>query len=48
LVGDGVVRFRYTDDAAHGTTKIMELPATEFLRRFLLHVVPPGFVRIRH
>jgi hypothetical protein len=26
----------------------MELRAEEFLRRFLLHVVPPGFVRIRH
>jgi hypothetical protein len=48
FVGDGVVRFRYTDYAAPGTTKIMELQATEFLRRFLLHVVPTGFVRIRH
>jgi len=48
FVGNGVVRFRYTDYAAQGTTKIMELPATEFLRRFLLHVVPTGFVRIRH
>ena len=28
--------------------KVMELQATEFLRRFLLHVVPTGFVRIRH
>jgi len=26
----------------------MTLPVTEFLRRFLLHVLPPGFVRIRH
>jgi hypothetical protein len=48
FVGDGVVRFRYTDYAAQGSTKIMELRAEEFLRRFLLHVVPPGFVRIRH
>ena len=47
FVGDGVVRFRYPDYAAQGATKIMELQATEFLRRFLLHVVPPGFVRIR-
>jgi hypothetical protein len=43
-----VVRFRYKDYAAGGTTKVMELPAAEFLRRFLLHVVPPHFVRIRH
>ena len=48
FVGDGVVRFRYTDYAAGGTAKVMELPAPEFLRRFLLHVVPTGFVRIRH
>ena len=26
----------------------MTLPVNEFLRRFLLHVLPPGFVRIRH
>jgi hypothetical protein len=26
----------------------MKLPVCEFLRRFLLHVLPPGFVRIRH
>src|SRR5712692_1612140 len=36
------------DYAAGGTTKVMEMRAEEFLRRFLLHVVPPGFVRIRH
>ena len=48
FVGAGVVRFRYHDYAAHGTPKIRELQATEFLRRFLLHVVPSGFVRIRH
>jgi hypothetical protein len=48
FVGEGLVRFRYKDYAAGGTTKVMELPAVEFLRRFLLHVVPPRFVRIRH
>jgi hypothetical protein len=48
FVGAGVVRFRYNDYAADGTTKVRELQAEEFLRRFLLHVVPPGFVRIRH
>jgi hypothetical protein len=48
FVGDGLVRFRYKDYAAGGTTKVMELRAEEFLRRFLLHVVPPYFVRIRH
>ena len=48
FVGDGVVRFRYTDYAAGGTAKVMELRAEEFLRRFLRHVVPTGFVRLRH
>ncbi len=48
FVGDGVVRFRYKDYAAGGITKTMELAGAEFLRRFLLHVVPLGFVRIRH
>ena len=48
FVGDGVVRFRYKNYAAGGTTQTMELAAEEFLRRFLLHVVPPHFVRIRH
>ena len=48
FVGDGVVRFRYTDYAAGAAAKVMELSAEEFLRRFLLHVVPTGFVRIRH
>ena len=48
FVGDGVVRFRYTDYAVGGTANVMELSAEEFLRRFLLHVVPTGFVRIRH
>jgi hypothetical protein len=48
FVGDGVVRFRYKDYTGGESTKIMELRAEEFLRRFLLHAVPPGFVRIRH
>ncbi len=48
FVGNSVVRFRYTDYAAGGTAKVMELTAAEVLRRFLLHVVPTGFVRVRH
>ncbi len=48
FVGQGVVRFRYKNYAAGGLTQVMQLPAEEFLRRFLLHVVPPHFVRIRH
>jgi len=42
------VTFRWKD-YAHGSKKRqMTLPATEFLRRFFLHVLPKGFVRIRH
>jgi hypothetical protein len=48
FVGEGSVRFRYKDYAAGGTTKVRELRAEEFLRRFLLPVVPSGFVRSRH
>lgn len=45
---DGVVRFRWKDYADRGRTKSMALGVDEFLRRFLLHVLPRGFVRIRH
>ena len=48
FVGDGVVRFEWKDYADHQTRKEMTLEAGEFLRRFLLHIVPRGFVRIRH
>ena len=44
----GVVRFRWKDYADADRVKIMTLAAEEFIRRFLLHVVPGGFVRIRH
>lgn len=42
------VRFRWKDYAHGGRPSIMKLKATEFLRRFFLHVLPKGFVRIRH
>jgi hypothetical protein len=45
---DGRVRFRWKDYADHDRRKVMTLDADEFLRRFLLHVVPRGFMRIRH
>jgi len=44
----GRVRFRWKDYADHDRGKVMTLAADEFLRRFLLHVVPRGFMRIRH
>lgn len=45
---DGVVHFRWKDYADRGRPKVMALGVEEFLRRFLLHVLPRGFVRIRH
>jgi hypothetical protein len=48
FVGNGVVRFQYYDYADGKRTKEMTLAAPEFLRRFLLHVLPTGFMRIRH
>ena len=45
---DGVVHFQWKDYADRGHTKVMALEVDEFLRRFVLHVLPRGFVRIRH
>lgn len=45
---DGVVSFRWKDYAHGGRRRVMRLDAVEFLRRFLMHVLPKGFVRIRH
>ena len=47
-VAEGAVRFRWRDYADGDRVKVMALDVDEFLRRFLLHVVPDGFVRIRH
>ena len=44
---DGHVRFRYKNYATDAH-KVMTLEAEEFIRRFLLHVLPKRFVRIRH
>ena len=45
---DDEVRFLWKDYAHGGEKKMMTLTAIEFIRRFLLHVLPTGFVRIRH
>jgi hypothetical protein len=42
------VSFRWRDYAHGGKQKVMTVSAHEFLRRFLLHVLPGGLVRIRH
>jgi hypothetical protein len=47
-LADGRVTFEWKDYAAGNQTKTMTLEAVEFIRRFLLHVLPSGFVHIRH
>lgn len=42
------VSFAYRDRKNNDTLKTMTLKAEEFIRRFLLHVLPDGFMRIRH
>jgi hypothetical protein len=50
LVGldDGQVSFTWKDYRQDARTKVMTLPADEFIRRFLQHTLPDGFHRIRH
>jgi hypothetical protein len=45
---NGQVTFRWRDSAHGNRQKAMTLTALEFMRRFLLHVLPRGFVKIRH
>jgi predicted Zn-ribbon and HTH transcriptional regulator len=47
-VQDGQVTFTYRDRKDEDRLKSMALDAQEFIRRFLLHVLPDGFMRIRH
>ena len=47
-VENAQVTFTYRDRKTGNTLKSMTLAAEEFIRRFLLHVLPNGFMRIRH
>lgn len=47
-VGKETVTFKYFDNRDEGKEKLMTLSALEFIRRFLTHVLPDGFVRVRH
>ena len=47
-VDETCVQLRYKDYAHGNRHKVMRLPSDEFIRRFLLHVLPTGFMRIRH
>jgi hypothetical protein len=45
---DDQVTFRWRDSAHKNKKRLLTLHVDEFLRRFLLHALPRGFVRIRH
>jgi hypothetical protein len=45
---DDQITFRWRDSANNNQRKLMTFSLDEFLRRFLLHLLPKGFVRIRH
>jgi hypothetical protein len=45
---DGQVTFRWRDSAHHNEQKLLPLSLDEFLCRFLLHILPKAFVRIRN
>lgn len=47
-VTDKSVRFTYEDRQDNNAVKSMEISPHEFIRRFMMHVVPSGFMRIRH
>jgi hypothetical protein len=47
-IENGRVTFHWKDYSDHNRQKMMTLDAVEFLRRFLLHLLPNGFQRIRH
>ena len=47
-LADGEVAFRVRRDATSGKKRTLRLPGTEFIDRFLQHVLPTGFKRIRH
>ncbi|OQX44537.1 MAG: hypothetical protein B0D88_02255 [Candidatus Sedimenticola endophacoides] len=45
---DDGVRFRYKDNADDGATKTLRLSGEEFIRRLVQHILPKGFMRMRH
>ena len=48
ITDDNKVRFSYRDRAANNEVKILTVSTDEFIRRFLLHVLPHGFMKIRY
>ena len=47
-IADGNITFEYKDTKDDNKIKLMTISATEFIRRFLMHVLPKGFTKIKH
>jgi hypothetical protein len=47
-IDNNQVGFEYRDRADNNTVKILKISANEFIRRFLLHVLPENFMKIRY
>lgn len=47
-LAEGRITFRWRDSAHRNKKRLITMPVEEFLRRFLLHVLPRGFVRVRN
>ena len=47
-IDNGNVSFKWRDYKDGSKKKVMTVSAEEFIRRFLIHILPPGFMKIRH
>jgi Putative transposase len=47
-IDGGEVTFNYRDRSDENKVKTLTLKATEFIRRYLLHILPRGFMKIRY
>ena len=47
-IENGAVTFKWRDYRDHSRWKVMTLSADDFIRRFMMHVLPAGFTKIRH
>jgi hypothetical protein len=47
-IADDKVHFAWKDYSQHGRSKVMKIKAVEFINRFMLHVLPCGFYKIRY
>ena len=47
-MNDDRVSFRYQDNKDHGVHKVMTIQAVEFIRRFMMYILPDNFYKIRY